>query len=69
MVCIAEHDEIWVIAVVIFDQDAFVLQTNDSDSVLEVLEERGKGYSVCRARAMRLIGSWSLAPSKTLYRP
>lgn len=42
----AESDEIGIIGVVVLDENAFILETNDGDLVVEVFEEGGEGESV-----------------------
>lgn len=69
MVGIHERDEVWVIRVIVFDQDTLVLQPYDSDAVAEVLCERPNCETKGRSGTLMLPRRKCLAPVERVDRP
>jgi hypothetical protein len=41
MACLAQRHEVWVIGVIVFHEDSFVLKAHYRDAVVVVFRERG----------------------------
>jgi len=69
MVRIHERHEIRIVCVVIFNQDALILQANNSYAVTEILGERANGKSKCGSRTLVLAWRRRFAPVERVDRP